>query len=134
MPSARSKAQLYAIFNCYKDEYDIPITKVEPCRADPLSPMNHSTTFWHLKEGLMLQERSALGNLKEDVPLAMQPTSEGAPQPPPPLPLFGDGNSPSRTLGWYWRLFNDPGLTPLPLNLGVSAATPKAFQGLTNQV
>ncbi|RZR96747.1 hypothetical protein BHM03_00025801 [Ensete ventricosum] len=43
----------------------------------------------------------------------------GAPQPPPPLPLFGDGNPPSRTLGLYWRLFNNPRLTPPPLNLGI---------------
>ncbi|RZS23360.1 hypothetical protein BHM03_00056279 [Ensete ventricosum] len=47
----------------------------------------------------MSQERLALDNLEEDVPLAMQPTSGGASQPLPPLPLFGDGNSPSCTPG-----------------------------------
>ncbi|RWW57855.1 hypothetical protein BHE74_00035325 [Ensete ventricosum] len=57
----------------------------------------------------------------------MQPTSGGA-----PLPLFR--NPPSRTLRQYWRLFNDSGVTPPPLNLGVSTITPEAFQGLTNQV
>ncbi|RRT73962.1 hypothetical protein B296_00006328 [Ensete ventricosum] len=82
----------------------------------------------------MSQQRSALGNLGEDVPLAMQPTSEGAPQPPPPLPLFGDENLPSHTPGQYWCLFNDPRLTPPLLNLGVSVITPDAFQGLANQV
>ncbi|RRT37237.1 hypothetical protein B296_00041118 [Ensete ventricosum] len=82
----------------------------------------------------MSQEHSAPGNLGEDVPPVMQPTSGGAPQPPHPLPLFGDGNLPSHTPGWYWHLFNDPILTPPPLNLEVSVVTAKAFQGLTNQV
>ncbi|RZR99252.1 hypothetical protein BHM03_00028766 [Ensete ventricosum] len=73
----------------------------------------------------MSQERSALSNLGEDVPPTTQPTSGGAPQPPPSLPLFGDGNPPSRTPGWYWRLFNDPGPPPPPLNLRVSTGHPR---------
>ncbi|RZR88433.1 hypothetical protein BHM03_00016013 [Ensete ventricosum] len=71
----------------------------------------------------MSQERLALGNLGEDVPPATQSTSGGAPQPPPPLSLFGDRNLPSRTPGRYWRLFNDPRLTPSALNLRVSRRT-----------
>ncbi|RWV83162.1 hypothetical protein GW17_00055272 [Ensete ventricosum] len=58
----------------------------------------------------------------------------GASQPPPPLPLFGDVNPPSRTPERYWRLFNDLGQIPPPLNLEIPAVTPEAFQGLTNQV
>ncbi|RRT84454.1 hypothetical protein B296_00008819 [Ensete ventricosum] len=76
----------------------------------------------------MSQERSTPD------PPTMQPTSGGAPQPFLLFPLFGDGNLPSHTPGRYWRLFNDPGLMPPPLNLEVSAVTPEAFQGLANQV
>ncbi|RZR87469.1 hypothetical protein BHM03_00014909 [Ensete ventricosum] len=47
----------------------------------------------------MSQERSVPGNLGEDVPPMTQPTSGGAPQLPPPLTLFGDGNPPSRHSG-----------------------------------
>ncbi|RRT57305.1 hypothetical protein B296_00041681 [Ensete ventricosum] len=47
----------------------------------------------------MSQERSTPGNPEEDVPPAMQPTSGVALQLPLPLPLFGDGNMPSHTLG-----------------------------------
>ncbi|RRT62253.1 hypothetical protein B296_00043527 [Ensete ventricosum] len=76
----------------------------------------------------MSQERSAPDNLRKDVPSATQPTLGGAPQPPLPLPLFGDGNLPSHASGRYWRLFNDPRLMPPPLKLGVLAIAPEAFQ------
>ncbi|RWW29874.1 hypothetical protein GW17_00005585 [Ensete ventricosum] len=82
----------------------------------------------------MSQECSASANLGEDAPLVMHTTSRGVPQLLPPLPLFRDENSSSRTLGRYWHLFNDPRLTPPPLSLEVPAVTPEAFQGLTNQI
>ncbi|RWW38000.1 hypothetical protein BHE74_00056809 [Ensete ventricosum] len=77
----------------------------------------------------MSQECPTPNNPEKDVPPPTQPTSGGA-----PLPLFEDGNLPFHTLGRYWRLFNDPGLTPPPLNPGTTMVTPEAFQGLTNQV
>ncbi|RWW16253.1 hypothetical protein GW17_00019874 [Ensete ventricosum] len=57
----------------------------------------------------------------------------GSPATPAFTP-FGDANLPSHTLGRYWRLFNDPRLTPPPPNPGTPVVTPEAFQGLTNQV
>ncbi|RRT55440.1 hypothetical protein B296_00027045 [Ensete ventricosum] len=75
----------------------------------------------------MSQERSVPCDVGEDVPSVTQQTTGVAPQPPPPVPPFGDGNPPLHTPRRYWRMFNDPGLTPPPLNLGVSTVTPEAF-------
>ncbi|RWW55390.1 hypothetical protein BHE74_00037977 [Ensete ventricosum] len=82
----------------------------------------------------MSQERSTPDNHGEDVSSMMQHTSRVVPQLLPPLPFSGDENPPSHTLGLYWRMFNDLGLTPPPLNLRVLTVTPEAFKGLTNQV
>ncbi|RRT76594.1 hypothetical protein B296_00004600 [Ensete ventricosum] len=82
----------------------------------------------------MLQERSRPVNPGEDVPPATQPTSGGTIRPSLALSLFGDGNMPSHTLGRYWSLLNDPGLTPPPPNPRISVVTPEDFKGLTNRV
>ncbi|RWV80771.1 hypothetical protein GW17_00057904 [Ensete ventricosum] len=68
----------------------------------------------------MSQEHSAPSNPKEDVPSMTQQTPRVAPQSLPPFPLFGEGNPVVHTLARYWRLFNDPGLTPRAPNLGSS--------------
>ncbi|RWW00206.1 hypothetical protein GW17_00036841 [Ensete ventricosum] len=80
----------------------------------------------------MSQECSALNNLGEDLPV----TGQQAPIVAPPLPFsfLGDGSLISQTLGHYWYLFNDPGLTPPMPDLGGSTVTPEAFLGFTQQV
>ncbi|RWW63596.1 hypothetical protein BHE74_00029210 [Ensete ventricosum] len=80
----------------------------------------------------MSQEHSAPSNPKEDVPSMTQQTPRVAPQPLPPFPLFGEGNPVVHTLARYWRLFNDPGLTPRAPNLGSSVVTSEAFLGLAS--
>ncbi|RWW62293.1 hypothetical protein BHE74_00030596 [Ensete ventricosum] len=108
--------------------------RIEPRRADSSGTTDHPATFWRQRKGQMSQERSTPVNPGEDVPPVTWPTSGGALQPLLSLPLFGDGNLPSHTPGRYWCLFNDPGLTPPPLNPRTPVVTPEAFQGLTNQV
>ncbi|RZS07357.1 hypothetical protein BHM03_00038196 [Ensete ventricosum] len=82
----------------------------------------------------MSQERSTPVNPREDVPPVTQPTSGGTIRLPLALPSFRDGNMPSHTLGRYWSLLNDPGLTPPPPNPRIPVVTPEAFKGLTNRV
>ncbi|RWV94675.1 hypothetical protein GW17_00042764 [Ensete ventricosum] len=78
-----------------------------------------------------LQPNNLSEHLEEDVSAAQQAPGAGGQTLFPPLE---EGNPSMLTLGHYWRLFNDPRLSPLALNPRLPTISTKAFLGLTNQV
>ncbi|RZR94773.1 hypothetical protein BHM03_00023559 [Ensete ventricosum] len=107
---------------------------IRPSLVDSSTMVEISSPFLALEEGSMSQERHQPTNLGEH----LEETNithhvlgiVGQAHFPPSL----EGNAPSQTPSMYWRLFNDPRLSPLKDDAAQPTVTSEAFLSLTQQV